>query len=82
MAPKPPLGLTDEQMSAVLNAAAPLPLPDRGPFLQALADALRGESELGDGSLHRALRSLQRQFFRPPVMVEVRHNSKVGEPIL
>jgi hypothetical protein len=61
-----PLALTDEQMSAVINAAAPLLPCDRDAFLRALADALRNEpGELGDGAVHRAIRHLIRPFWRP-----------------
>jgi hypothetical protein len=68
-------------LDAVMAAAAPLLPCDRDAVLRSLANILSGEHEIGDGSLHRAIRSVQRQFFRPPVMVEVRHNSKLGAPI-
>ena len=65
----PPLALSDSQMDAVLRAAEPLLLYDRGPFLIALAELLRNEPQpLGDGAVFRACRELQRQFFRPPTI--------------
>jgi hypothetical protein len=59
-----PLKLTDEQMDAVLRAAEPLHPVDRSPFLEALAAQLRGR-DLGDGMVGRAIRDVQRKFFRP-----------------
>jgi hypothetical protein len=79
-----PLSLSDQQMSAVMRACEPILPPDRSAFLSALATLLRGEIQpLGDGVLFRAIRSLQREFFRPP---SVSHDPKgarkvVGPPI-
>ena len=52
-----------------LAAARPLRPCDVGPFLDAVAEALRGR-EPGPGAVYRACREVQRQFFDPP-----------GEPI-
>jgi hypothetical protein len=77
-----PVSLSDEQLSAVMSAAEPLAPADRDQFLRALASALRNEpGELGDGTVAKVIRHVVQPFFRPPVMVEVRHNSKIGEPI-
>ena len=65
----PPLALTDSQMTAVLRACAPLLPQDRDAFLRALAQVLRDEPELGDGVVFRAIRSLQREFWQPPMSV-------------
>jgi hypothetical protein len=62
-----PLALTDAQMDAVHQACQPLLPVDRDAFLRALANALRGETEIGDGTVARAIRFLQRQFWQPPV---------------
>jgi hypothetical protein len=62
-----PLALTDEQYLAVCQACEPMLPVDRSAFLVALANLLRNETEIGDGTLHRAIRSLQREFWRPPV---------------
>jgi hypothetical protein len=61
-----PVAVTDEQLSMIYRAAEPLLPPDRLAFLAALADRLRGEPIVGDGSIARAIRELQRQCFRPP----------------
>ena len=63
-----PGSLSDAQLSAVMQACQPLLPADRGAFLQALAHALRGEPEIGDGAVFRACRELQKQFFRPPTI--------------
>ena len=39
--------------------------PDRGPFLQALADELEGH-EIGDGVVARAIGRAFKAFYRPP----------------
>jgi hypothetical protein len=65
MAPSP-LRLTDEQLTAVYRAAAPLYIHDRGAFLQAVADALQGQ-ELGDGAVFRAIAAAQKRFYDPPL---------------
>jgi hypothetical protein len=63
----PPIALTDDQLSAVYSAAQPLDVADRGPFLQAVAAALRNRAEPGDGDVHRAIRAVQRLYFRAPL---------------
>ena len=80
-----PLALTDAQMSAVMSAAAPLAPADRDPFLRALAEALRQERVIGDGTINAAVRSLQRRYFRPPAVRHdppTHHHRKIGEPLL
>jgi hypothetical protein len=59
-APMSPIA-TDEQLDAVMAAAAPLAPADRGPFLEAVAAALRGR-EVGDGAVYLAITAAQRQF--------------------
>jgi hypothetical protein len=79
-----PLALTDEQMSAVMNAAAPLRPLDRGRFLQALADALRNEPQpLGDDTVAKAIRHVIRPYFRPPPTEReaVHHRRNIGPPL-
>ena len=77
-----PLALSDSQFAAVYTACQPLLPIDRDAFLVALAAVLRGEPQpLGDGVVGRAIRSLQREFFRPPVVrhdTPARHNRVVG----
>ena len=62
-----PLALTDQQYLAVCQACEPMLPPDRDAFLRALAQLLQGEAEIGDGTVARAIRSLQREFWQPPV---------------
>jgi hypothetical protein len=79
-----PVSLSDEQLSAVMSAAAPLTPSDRDQFLRALADALRNEpGELGDGTVAKAIRHVVRPFWRPPETTKetVHHRRRVGEPI-
>ena len=64
----PPLALTNSQLDAVMTTAAPLSPDQRGPFLLAVAERLRGVP-IGDGSVARVCRELQREFFDPPQLV-------------
>ena len=69
MSPNPsprPLSLTDEQMTALLRAAAPLDPDLRSPFLAACARTLQDRT-LGDGEVFRAIREVQREFWHPPI---------------
>jgi hypothetical protein len=79
-----PLALTDEQLNAVMAAAAVIDPRRRGAFLEALAEQLRGQP-VGDGSLHRAIALLQPRF-HDSMSVNTRHEPrhdtlKVGPPI-
>jgi hypothetical protein len=69
---KPRLSLSDDQLTSLMNAAAPLPSPhDRNDFLSAIADRFAGREEsIGDGELHRAIVELQRIYFKAPTRVE------------
>jgi hypothetical protein len=60
------MNLSGLQQTAILNAARPLAPAERTAFMAGLAKQLVGRSEIGDGELHRAIRDLQRQYFRPP----------------
>ena len=82
MAPKP-LALTDGQMSAVMNAAAPLLPRDRDAFLRAPAAVLHDASQpLGDGQVARAIWHVIRPYWRPPETTrETRHRPVVGPPL-
>jgi hypothetical protein len=62
-----PIRLTDAQLNAVFDAARPLAVRDRDPFLQAVANALQGRQGIGDGDVHRAIMAVQRQFYDPPI---------------
>jgi hypothetical protein len=50
-----PIRLTDEQLDAVFRAARPLRIADRDGFLQDVAAALQGRTDIGDGDIHRAV---------------------------
>ena len=63
----PPIALTDAQLSAVFDAARPLAVQDRDPFLQEVAAALQGIADPGDGDVARAIRTVQRRYFDPPL---------------
>jgi hypothetical protein len=62
-----PIALTDDQLTMVMRAAAPLSPRDRGPFLEGVATALAGRREIGDGDVFRAIKEQQRRFFDPPL---------------
>ena len=49
-----------------MAAARPLPVERRDAFLQAVAGALQGCSEVGAGVVHRVCAETQRAFFDPP----------------
>ena len=65
--PDQPLRLTDDQLTAVLSAAEPLAVGDRGAFLRDVAATLQGQ-ELGDGAVHRAIAQAQRKYYDPPLV--------------
>jgi hypothetical protein len=62
----PPLALTNAQLATIQTLAAPLHPRDRGPFLERVAERLRGFESLGDGLVTRIAREAQREFFKPP----------------
>jgi DNA-directed RNA polymerase specialized sigma24 family protein len=59
-APEPTLRLRDRQLDMVMAAAEPLPPDDRSSFLEAVAAALR-DREIGDGTIGRAIREVQKR---------------------
>jgi hypothetical protein len=71
-----PLALTDDQLQTIMRAAEPLHYIDRGPFLQAVAERLRGVRVLGDGVVARVVRDTQREFWRAP---EMEHRQGYGK---
>ena len=75
----PPLQLTDDEMSMLRRLAEPLDQQRRTQFLQEVAaelEAQRQVGEIGEGSVHRVARMLQRKFFDPPEFpgAEPRHD--------
>jgi hypothetical protein len=65
--PSLPLALTDQQLAIVSAIARPISYRDRKRYLEAVADALAGLKEIGDGAVAQAAMQAQRQFFRPPL---------------
>jgi hypothetical protein len=60
--------LTDAQLTAVFAAARPLAVASRDAFLLDLAVALQGQENLGDATVFRLIREVQRwsiRRFRP-----------------
>jgi hypothetical protein len=57
------LCLSDAQISIITKLAEPLLYVDRGPFLQRVAELLRGH-EIGDGVVYRAAEQAQKEFRR------------------
>jgi hypothetical protein len=62
-----PISLSDSAMTCLLQLAEPLPVADRGRFLEAVAARLAAEpTEVGDGMIHRIARDEQRKLLTPP----------------
>jgi hypothetical protein len=77
-----PVKLTDAQLSAVFEAARPLQPADRDAFLVDLAGALQGQENLGDGTVFRLIREVQRRYFDPPDLTDGRaqpHHNKLSK---
>jgi hypothetical protein len=64
-APAMPLALTENQQLAVDTAARALHPADRQPFYAAIAAELQGYSMIGDGTVARAIRTIQPRFSHP-----------------
>jgi hypothetical protein len=61
-----PLSLSDDELNAIMLACEPLDPDRRDSFLRELADKLAQEPVIGPGTVGRAIRSTQRDFFSPP----------------
>ena len=61
----PPLSVSDRQLDAIFAATAPLQPIERSAFLAALAHRLRGCRDVGDGELHRIIREVLREVWKP-----------------
>jgi hypothetical protein len=61
-----PIRLTDDELTAVMNAARPLPVERREDFLRQVAELLGGCVEIGPGTVHWAIEQAQRAYFDPP----------------
>jgi hypothetical protein len=60
-----PLKLSDSELDAVFAAARPIARDRRDEFMQAVADALGAEREIGPGVVFRVLRDTQKRYFDP-----------------
>jgi hypothetical protein len=57
--------LTDYQRSILLAAAQPLTPEQRRAFMTAVTERLVGIAEVGEGTVARVCREIQKQFFDP-----------------
>ena len=67
----PPLALTDEEMTVLRHLAEPIDQRQRTEFLAAVAAELEAGGQagaIGEGSVHRVARTVQRRFFDPPAL--------------
>lgn len=64
-----PLSLSTEELDLLLTLAGPIDHQLRPQFLQEVAqelEAKRQAGEIGEGSVHRLARAIQRKYFEPP----------------
>jgi hypothetical protein len=61
-----PIRLSDDELTAVMNAARPLAPRDRDRFLKAVAQAIAELPVVGPGSVHRAIHATFRLYFDAP----------------
>jgi hypothetical protein len=64
-----PLSLTTEEMDLLLSLAQPIDQRQRDQFLHEVAaelEAKRQAGEIGEGSVHRVARTIQRKYWDPP----------------
>jgi hypothetical protein len=59
--------LEESQLAAIVEACRPLRPAERRIFVEELAGKLAGQGVIGDGSLHLAIRDIQRRHFDPPM---------------
>jgi hypothetical protein len=72
-----PLALSDDQLTQIMHAAAPLATRDRAAFLLDVAAALQSCDVIGDGLVGRVCRDLQRKYLHAPDMqAEPRHDRR------
>jgi len=56
-----PIAFTDDELAAVMAAAAPLAPNDRSAFLRDVAHALQGRCDI-----HHIVNEIQRRYWHPP----------------
>jgi len=60
------LKLTDDELTLIFQAAAPIAIERRDDFLEAVAATLLGSAgPIGPGTVHRAIAQAQRLYFDP-----------------
>lgn len=64
------IALTDSELDLIFNAARPLAVQDRDPFLQEVAERLASLPERGDGVVYQIVREIQHRHFDPPASTE------------
>jgi hypothetical protein len=62
----PPLALSDDDLSAIMRAAAPLQVHQRDSFLRDIAIELSKLPAIGPGAVYRVIVDLQRKHFDAP----------------
>ena len=77
----PPLALSDEQITTVMQLARPLPPEQRVQFLEMVAARLNGKRDVGDGAIYQLCRELQRELFSPPDLGNNNHVGKYARPL-
>jgi hypothetical protein len=70
------LALTDAQLSIVMAASRPLRPADRDGFFEGVADRLKDTIEIGDGTVARICREVQRAHYDPPILVGSRSRGR------
>ena len=62
-----PLAISDSELEIIMNAARPLRVADRDPFLRTVAAELeRLRNGLGPGTVYQVVRAAQREFYDAP----------------
>jgi hypothetical protein len=62
----PPLALSDEQLTIIMDGARPLAVGDRDPFLLMVAEQLQSLPVVGNADVRRTVQTAQRQYWDPP----------------
>ena len=73
-----PLHLNDEEMAVLMDLAAPIDQRQRDQFLHEVAvelETARQAGQIGEGSVHRIGRVVQRKYFDPPQLGESKYRA-------
>jgi hypothetical protein len=65
-----PLSLTDSDLDTVMAAARQLQRHQRDGFLRRVAEVLAAMPVRGEGAVHRAIASVWREHFDPPLYTD------------